>query len=64
MSLDGRFLYKGRDVAALRKRELRALRRERKDAGYKLLNYVGLPKEYALRFLHEFSGGQELRRRL
>lgn len=36
-------------------------RKEREEAGYELLNYVGLPKQYARRFPHEFSGGQRQR---
>ena len=93
----GRILYKGEDIARLKKKELRSLRqelqiifqdpfsslnprmtcmdiitepllvhqkmgrRERQEAGYELLNYVGLPREYALRFPHEFSGAQRQR---
>jgi len=36
-------------------------RAERKDKVYELLNQVGLPKEYATRYPHEFSGGQRQR---
>ena len=36
-------------------------RRERKEKVYELLNQVGLPKEYAARYPHEFSGGQRQR---
>ncbi len=34
---------------------------ERRARAYELLNYVGLPKEYGLRYPHEFSGGQRQR---
>jgi peptide/nickel transport system ATP-binding protein/oligopeptide transport system ATP-binding protein len=36
-------------------------RAERKEKIYELLNQVGLPKEYATRYPHEFSGGQRQR---
>ena len=34
---------------------------QRRERAYELLNYVGLPKEYGLRYPHEFSGGQRQR---
>lgn len=34
---------------------------ERRKRAYELMNYVGLPKEYGLRYPHEFSGGQRQR---
>lgn len=34
---------------------------ERMERAYELLSVVGLPKEYGLRFPHEFSGGQRQR---
>jgi oligopeptide/dipeptide ABC transporter ATP-binding protein len=36
-------------------------RAQRREKAYELLRYVGLPKEYAPRFPHEFSGGQRQR---
>ncbi|MDR0396450.1 MAG: ATP-binding cassette domain-containing protein [Oscillospiraceae bacterium] len=36
-------------------------RAQRRDKAYELLRYVGLPREYAHRFPHEFSGGQRQR---
>ena len=36
-------------------------RRERKEKVHELLNQVGLPREYASRYPHEFSGGQRQR---
>lgn len=93
----GSIFYKGQDIASLKDRQMRALRKdlqiifqdpfsslnprmtcidiiseplkvhtkmtkaERRENAYELMKTVGLPKEYGLRYPHEFSGGQRQR---